>query len=50
MLCRAGDVGRLAGGFCGVGEVCIYRVRVKLAAAAGVEDNVARMRQFGLPV
>jgi len=37
--------------FCGVCEVYIYRVRGgKLAAAAGVEDNVARMRQFGLPV
>jgi hypothetical protein len=37
--------------FCGVGEVYIYPVRGgRLAAATRVEDNVVRMRQFGLPV
>lgn len=31
-------------------EIYIYRVRNgKLAAATGVEDNLARMRQLGLP-
>jgi predicted ester cyclase len=35
--------------FWGVDEVYIYRVRGgKLAAATGVEDNLARMRQLGL--
>jgi predicted ester cyclase len=33
-----------------VDEIYIYRVRSgKLAAATGVEDNPARMRQLGLP-
>jgi predicted ester cyclase len=33
-----------------VDEIYIYRVRGgKLAAATGVEDNPARMRQLGLP-
>ena len=36
--------------FCDVDEIYIYRVRGgKLVAATGVEDNVARMRQLGLP-
>jgi predicted ester cyclase len=36
--------------FCGVDETYIYRVRGgKLAAATGVEDNVAWMRRLGLP-
>ena len=35
--------------FCDVDEIYIYRVRGgKLAAATGVEDNPARMRQLGL--
>jgi predicted ester cyclase len=36
--------------FCGVDEIYVYRMRGgRLAGAAGVEDNVARMRQLGLP-
>jgi predicted ester cyclase len=36
--------------FWGVDEIYIYRVRGgRLVAATGVEDNPARMRQFGLP-
>jgi len=36
--------------FSDVDEIYIYRVRGgKLAAATGVEDNSARMRQLGLP-
>jgi predicted ester cyclase len=36
--------------FSDVDEIYIYRVHGgKLAAATGVEDNLARMRQLGLP-
>ena len=36
--------------FSDVDEIYIYRVRGgKLAAETGVEDNLARMRQLGLP-
>ena len=36
--------------FSDVDEIYLYRVRNgKLAAATGVEDNAARMRQLGLP-
>jgi predicted ester cyclase len=35
--------------FCGVDEIYVYRMRGgRLAGAAGVEDNVARMRQLGI--
>ncbi|MBV9092296.1 MAG: ester cyclase [Streptosporangiaceae bacterium] len=36
--------------FCDVDEIYLYRVRSgKLTSATGVEDNLARMHQLGLP-